>query len=268
MCDLPPGGWTAEYMWNGSTGQSLTGPICLPFPRHPREAVSFLNTVPPVGVGGNLTTAAKSPSSSAGLAVRVCGSPGLDGRVYTSELYPPPHRLDEGDTDCDVADASVFDFSSVTTCSPDETRNRLRGAEARDDEDDDEEDSEVPVLLKPSYTHNASAVQTGGGLCMQWQIPRRAPIPAEVRIGGQGKTRAPKPHRIPASAFRPIWEPAYSQVWDVTWKLAQSHYILQFWITVLSPWGHNMLVKLFCTKNIGCVWNHISVGKPLKVCSI
>ncbi|KAF4106000.1 uncharacterized protein si:ch211-67f24.7 [Onychostoma macrolepis] len=211
VCDLPPGGWTTEYMWNGSAGQSRTGPICIPFPRHPREASRFLNPVPPVGVGGNLTTAAKSQSSSAGLAVRVCGSPGLDGRVYTSELYPPPHRLDEGDTDCDVGDASVFDFSSVTTCSPDETLNRLRGAEAHDDEDDDEEDSEVPVLLKPSYTHNASAVQAGGGLCMPWQIPRRAPIPAEVRIGAQGKTRAPKPHRVHASAFRPIWDPTYSQ---------------------------------------------------------
>uniref|UniRef100_A0A9J7XBS9 Si:ch211-67f24.7 n=1 Tax=Cyprinus carpio carpio TaxID=630221 RepID=A0A9J7XBS9_CYPCA len=211
MCDLPPGGRNAEYMWNGSAGQCHTVPICVPFPRHPREAGCFLKPVPAVGVGGNLTTAAKSQRSSAGLAVRVCGSPGLNGRVYTSELYPPPHRLDDGDTDCDVADASVFDFSSVTTCSPDETLNRLRGAEACDDEDDDEEDSKVPVLLKPSYTHNASAVQPGGGLCMAWQIPRRAPIPAEVRIGGQGKTLAPKPHRIPASAFRPIWDPTYSQ---------------------------------------------------------
>lgn len=212
MCALPPGGWTTEYMWNGSAGQSPTGPICIPFPRHPREVGRFLNPGPPVGVGGNLTTAAKSQSSSAGLAVRVCGSPGLDGRVYTSDLCPPPPRLDDGDTDCDVADASMFDFSSVTTCSPDETLNRLRGVEARDDEDDDEEDSEVPVLLKPSYTHNTSAVQAGGSLCMPWQIPRRAPIPAEVRIGMQGKTRAPKPHRIPASAFRPIWDPIYSQV--------------------------------------------------------
>ncbi|KAL0178308.1 hypothetical protein M9458_027202, partial [Cirrhinus mrigala] len=198
-------------MWNGNARQSHTGPICVPFPRHPREAGLFLNPVPPVGVGGNHTSAAKSHSSSAGLAVRVCGSPGLDGRVYTSDLYPPPNRLDDGDTDCDVADASVFDFSSVTTCSPDETLNRLRGVEARDDEDDDEEDSEVPVLLKPSYTHNTSAVQPGGSVCMPWQIPRRAPIPAEVRIGTQGKTRAPKPHRIPASAFRPIWDPTYSQ---------------------------------------------------------
>ncbi|XP_042593282.1 uncharacterized protein LOC122139459 [Cyprinus carpio] len=198
-------------MCGGSAGQCHTVPICVPFPRHPREAGCFLKPVPAVGVGGNLTTAAKSQRSSAGLAVRVCGSPGLNGRVYTSELYPPPHRLDDGDTDCDVADASVFDFSSVTTCSPDETLNRLRGAEACDDEDDDEEDSKVPVLLKPSYTHNASAVQPGGGLCMAWQIPRRAPIPAEVRIGGQGKTLAPKPHRIPASAFRPIWDPTYSQ---------------------------------------------------------
>ncbi|XP_048061629.1 uncharacterized protein LOC125277304 isoform X3 [Megalobrama amblycephala] len=215
MCALPPGGWTTEYMWNGSAGQSPTGPICVPFPRHPREVGRFLNPGPPVGVGENLTTAAKSQSSSAGLAVRVCGSPGLDGRVYTSDLCPPPPRLDDGDTDCDVADASMFDFSSVTTCSPDETLNRLRGVEARDDEDDDEEDSEVPVLLKPSYTHNTSAVQAGGSLCMPWQIPRRAPIPAEVRIGMQGKTRAPKPHRIPTSAFRPIWDPIYSQG-DVT----------------------------------------------------
>ncbi|XP_042625251.1 uncharacterized protein LOC122147276 [Cyprinus carpio] len=216
ICDLTPGGRNAEYMWNGSAGQSHKGPICVPFARHPREAGRFLNPVPPVGVGGNLTTAANSQSSSAGLAVRVCGSPGLDGRIYTSDLYPPSHRLDDGDTDCDVADASIFDFSSVTTCSPDETLNRLRGAEARDDEDDDdEEDSEVPVLLKPSYTHNSSAVQTGGSLCMQWQIPRRAPIPAEVCIGAQGKTLAPKPHRIPVSAFRPIWDPTYSQG-DVT----------------------------------------------------
>ncbi|XP_016090798.1 uncharacterized protein [Sinocyclocheilus grahami] len=208
ICDLTPGGWTAEYMWNGSAGKS---PICAPFARHPREAGRFPNPVPPVGVEGNLTAAAKSQSSSAGLAVRVCGSPGLDGRIYTSDQYPLSHRLDDGDTECDVADASVFDFSSVTTCSPDETLNQLRGAEAGDDEDDDEEDSEVPVLLKPSYTHNASAMQAGGSLCMQWQIPRRAPIPAEVWIGAQGKTRAPKPHRMPTSAFRPIWDPTYSQ---------------------------------------------------------
>ncbi|KAK7140514.1 hypothetical protein R3I94_012953 [Phoxinus phoxinus] len=215
ICELPLRGWTTEYKWNGSAGQSHMGPICAPFVCHPREAGRFLNPGPPVDVGGNLTTAAKSQSSSAGLAVRVCGSPGLDGRVYTSDLCPPPPRLDDGDTDCDVADASVFDFSSVTTCSPDETLNRLRGAEAHDDEDEDEEDNEVPVLLKPSYTHKTSAVQTGGSLFMPWQIPRRAPIPAEVRIGIQGKTRAPKPHRIPASAFRPIWEPIYSQS-DVT----------------------------------------------------
>ncbi|XP_059373169.1 uncharacterized protein LOC132110508 [Carassius carassius] len=212
VCDLTPGGWIAEYMWNGSAGQSHTGPICVPFARHSRGG-RFLNTVPPVGVGGNLTTADKSKSSSAGLAVR--GSPGLNGRIYTSDLYPPSQRLDDGDTDCDVADASIFDFSSVTTCSPDETLNRLRGVEARDDEDNDEENSEVPVLLKPSYTHNSSALQTGGSLCLQWQIPRRAPIPAEVCIGAQGKTHAPKPHRILASAFRPIWDPTYSQG-DVT----------------------------------------------------
>ncbi|XP_003199789.2 uncharacterized protein si:ch211-67f24.7 isoform X1 [Danio rerio] len=211
VCELPPAGWRSEYIWNGSAGQSHSGPICIPFARHPRESAHFLNPGPPAGIGGNLTTTAKNQSSSAGLAVRVCGSPGLDGRVYTSDLYPPAHRLEDGDTDCDVADASVFDFSSVTTCSPDETLSRLRGAVAHEDEEDDEEDSQVPVLLKPSYTHNNSAVQASGGLWMPWQIPRRAPIPAEVRIGVQGKTRGPKPHRIPATAFRPIWDPNYSQ---------------------------------------------------------
>lgn len=212
MCELPPAGWSAEYIWNSIAGQSHSGPICVPFACHPRETTHFLNPGPPAGIGGNLSTAAKNQSSSAGLAVRVCGSPGLDGRVYTSDLYPSAHRLEDGDTDCDVADASVFDFSSVTTCSPDETLTRLRGAVAHEDEEDDEEDSQVPVLLKPSYAHNTSAVQASGGLWMPWQIPRRAPIPAEVRIGVQGKTRGPKPHRIPASAFRPIWDPNYSQV--------------------------------------------------------
>lgn len=206
ICEPPPAGWTAQYMWNGRGCQSHAGPVCAPFPHHPIEPRQFLNPGP---IGGNLPTAVKSPNSSANLAVRVCGSPGLDGRVYTSD--PPPHRLDDGDTDCDLGDASVFDFSSVTTCSPDETLERLRRAEACDEEDD-EEDSEIPVLLKPSYTHNTATVQTGGSLCMPWQIPRRVPIPSEVRIAGQGKTRNPKVPRIPTSAFRPIWGPTYTQV--------------------------------------------------------
>ncbi|XP_057198678.1 uncharacterized protein LOC130559548 isoform X2 [Triplophysa rosa] len=209
ICEPPPGSWTAQYMWNGRGRQNHASPACAPFPHHPIEPSRFLNPGPPVG--GTLPTAVKSPNSSANLAVRVCGSPGLDGRVYTSD--PPPHRLDDGDTDCDLADTSVFDFSSVTTCSPDETLERLRRAEACDEEDD--EDSEIPVLLKPSYTHNTATVQTGGSLCMPWQIPRRVPIPSGVRIAGQGKTRNPKVPRIPTSAFRPIWDPTYSQG-DVT----------------------------------------------------
>lgn len=213
LCEPPPGGWTAQYMWNSRGCQNHTRPVCAPFPHHSIESSRFLNPGPPVGVGGNLaTTTIKSPNS-ANLAIRVCGSPGLDGRIYTSD--PPPHRLDDGDTDCDLAEASVFDFSSVTTCSPDDTMERLRRAEACDEEDE-EEDSEIPVLLKPSYTHNTATAQTGGSLCMPWQIPRRVPIPSEVRIGGQEKTRNPKVPRIPTSAFRPIWDPTYSQVWNVT----------------------------------------------------
>ncbi|KAA0718186.1 hypothetical protein E1301_Tti001220 [Triplophysa tibetana] len=208
ICEPPPGSWSAQYMWNGRGRQKHE--VCAPFSHHPIEPSRFLN--PGLPVGGNLPTAVKSPNSSDNLAVRVCGSPGLDGRLYTSD--PPPHRLDDGDTDCDLADASVFDFSSVTTCSPDETLERIRRAEACDEEND-EEDSEIPVLLKPSYTHNTATMQTGGSLCMPWQIPRRVPIPSEVRIAGQGKTRNPKVPRIPTSAFRPIWDPAYSQG-DVT----------------------------------------------------
>nr|XP_055025324.1 uncharacterized protein LOC129415385 [Misgurnus anguillicaudatus] len=218
MCEPPSSGWTAQHMWDGSTQQSHTGPVCVPFPpfpHHPLETGRFLNPEQSAGEEGKLTTAVRSPNASAGLAVRVCGSPGLDGRVYTSD--PPPHRHDDGDTDCDLADASVFDFSSVTTCSPDDTLRRLRGAEACDDEEGDDEDSEIPVLLKPSYTHNSGAVQAGGSLCMPWQIPRRVPIPSEVRTGLQGKTRNPKIHRTPISShpstidFRPIWGPTYSQ---------------------------------------------------------
>ncbi|XP_051503316.1 uncharacterized protein LOC127411646 [Myxocyprinus asiaticus] len=210
MCEMPPGGWTAEYMWDCNSRQSHTGPIHVPFAHHPRDRSHFFNPGPPVGEGRSLTTAPRSPTSSAGLAVHVCGSPGLDGRVYTSDVYPPPNRIEDVDTDCDLGDASVFDFSSVTTCSPDETLNRLRGAEARDDVVDDEKDSEIPVLLKPSYTLNASSMQAGGSLCMPWQIPRWVPIPSEVRIKVPGKTQAPKSHRMP-SAFRPIWDPTYSQ---------------------------------------------------------
>ncbi|TRY56436.1 hypothetical protein DNTS_025706 [Danionella cerebrum] len=203
--DPSSSGWHTQFTWTGRGGHTVNeaGPVCVPFPRDPRN---FLNPE------GTLNSMANRQRSPGGLTVRVCGSPGLDGRVYTGDRLARPIRLDDGDTDCDVGDASMFDFSSETTCSPDDPLNRLRREEARDEE---EEDSEVPVLLKPSYAHSSPAMQPGTGVFMPWQIPRRAPIPAEVRIGAQGKNRAQKSHRIPQSAFRPIWDPNYSQG-DVT----------------------------------------------------
>ncbi|KAJ8289686.1 hypothetical protein GJAV_G00004150 [Gymnothorax javanicus] len=99
-----------------------------------------------------------------------------DGRFLCSvaqdlEAAPPPSTTAQGpgshnvkgsfqdcDTDLDdLGDTSVFDYSSVTSCSPDGTL-QMRELEAiledgladEKDEDEEEEDSQVPVLLKPS----------------------------------------------------------------------------------------------------------------------
>lgn len=183
---------------------------CRPVPtRRPQNL--FLNPVTP----GELPASVQVLKSPSGLAERLCGSPGPDGRVCRSDSYALPQRIDEADTDADVGDASVFDYSSVTTCSPDDTLE-LRGRD--EDEDDDEEDSEIPVLLKPSYTHAhthaGGGLQREGSVCTRWQIPRAAPLPPEVCVAGSGMGRRTTKQRrkIPTGAFRPIWDTPFKQV--------------------------------------------------------
>lgn len=100
----------------------------------------------------------------------------------------------------EIGEASVFDYSSVTTCSPDDTLElhgngleRSNGTEesrGEDEEDEeDEEDSQIPVLLKPSYTLprlkpsgqrpplSPRLAHRDGAVCTRWQIPRAAPNP-------------------------------------------------------------------------------------------
>lgn len=180
---------------------------CRPVPaRRPQNL--FLNP----GAPGELPASIPTLKSPSGLAERLCGSPGPDGRVCRSDAYALPQRIDDADTDADVGDASVFDYSSVTTCSPDDTLE-LRGRD-EDEEDDEEEDSEIPVLLKPSYTHAAGGLQREGSVCSRWQIPRAAPLPPEVCVAGSGTGRRTTKHRrkIPTGAFRPIWDAPFKQV--------------------------------------------------------
>ncbi|KAI4881153.1 hypothetical protein NFI96_003977 [Prochilodus magdalenae] len=207
---LPAPSWLQGCTWDCQAEECCAVPLCMPAPRRPQQLL--LNPGAPALLGDlqNL----KSPS---GLAERLCGSPGPDGRVCRSDLYSLPQRIDDGDTDADLGDASVFDYSSVTTCSPDDTLGMSGGggAESRDDEDD-EEDSEIPVLLKPSYTGHSSGStansQREGSVCMRWQIPRAAPLPPELPIEGSGTgSRTKTLRRIPATAFRPIWDSPYKQ---------------------------------------------------------
>ncbi|XP_031703241.1 uncharacterized protein LOC116383482 [Anarrhichthys ocellatus] len=130
------------------------------------------------------------------------------------------HSLEDCETDQD--DTSAFDYSSVTSCSPDATlRRETTGSNSSEDE---EEDSQVPVLLKPSCSQQQSReVPRERTMCLRWQIPRLTPHPplrhaAGPRVDGPtpclvssyGKrlvnVRKGSPPLHPKSAFRPIWD--------------------------------------------------------------
>ncbi|KAG9274986.1 rho guanine nucleotide exchange factor 33 [Astyanax mexicanus] len=213
VCDqLPSSSWPEGCSWDCRAGECPLMPLFMPTVRQPQQLL--LNPCAPSMVGDLPGTAAQSLKSPSRLVERLCGSPGPDGRVCRSDLYSLPQRIDEGDTDADLGDASVFDYSSVTTCSPDDTLE-LRG-ESREDEDD-EEDSEIPVLLKPSCSHSHPSGSTPnsqreGSVCMRWQIPRAAPLPPEVPVGGSGTlSRTKTLRRVPTGAFRPIWDAPYRE---------------------------------------------------------
>ncbi|XP_076831342.1 rho guanine nucleotide exchange factor 33 isoform X2 [Brachyhypopomus gauderio] len=116
LCEQrPPGGWTEDCMWDGRGGECRPVPLCMPTARRPQQLL--VNS----GAGCSGVRGAEAQKSPSGLAERLCGSPGPDGRVCRSDVYSLPQRIDDGDTDADLGDASVFDYSSVTTCSPDNT---------------------------------------------------------------------------------------------------------------------------------------------------
>ncbi|XP_044231396.1 uncharacterized protein LOC122998531 [Thunnus albacares] len=143
----------------------------------------------------------------------------------TNELEAPHanHSLDDCETDQD--DTSAFDYSSVTSCSPDGTlRRETMGSNSGEDE---EEDSQVPVLLKPSLSQQQQQQSRDAPrertVCLRWQIPRLTPHPPLRNPAGQcvdgptpclvssyGKrlvsVRKGSPPLHPKSAFRPIWD--------------------------------------------------------------
>ncbi|XP_062296815.1 uncharacterized protein si:ch211-67f24.7 [Scomber scombrus] len=140
----------------------------------------------------------------------------------TNELEAPHanQSLDDGETDPD--DTSAFDYSSVTSCSPDGTlRREMMGSNSGEDE----EDSQVPVLLKPSYSQQQQSrdAPRERTVCLRWQIPRLTPHPplrtpagqcaerlAPCLVSSYGKrlvsVRKGSPPLHPKSAFRPIWD--------------------------------------------------------------
>ncbi|XP_063353823.1 uncharacterized protein si:ch211-67f24.7 [Pelmatolapia mariae] len=141
----------------------------------------------------------------------------------TNELEAPRtnHSLEDCETDPD--DTSAFDYSSVTSCSPDGTlRREMTGSNSGEDE---EEDSQVPVLLKPSYSQQQQVKETPRErtVCLRWQIPRLTPHPplrnpsgphmdgpTPCLVSSYGKrlvsVRKGSPPLHPKSAFRPIWD--------------------------------------------------------------
>ncbi|XP_028839929.1 uncharacterized protein LOC114792493 [Denticeps clupeoides] len=157
------------------------------------------------------------------------------------EIYHMNRHLLDFETDAeDLGDTSVFDYSSVTSCSPDDTLDQQShgrgGEESREDEEEEEEDSQIPVLLKPSYTHprlQSNAPRTHshreGTVCTRWQIPRAAQDPAAhthlqrvLEFGGgervclaagasEARQGAVKMQRQLSRAFRPIWDQPYRQ---------------------------------------------------------
>ncbi|XP_019953501.2 rho guanine nucleotide exchange factor 33 [Paralichthys olivaceus] len=151
----------------------------------------------------------------------------------TNELDAPCGNRSLEDCETDPDDTSAFDYSSVTSCSPDGTLRRdMTGSNSGEEEEEEEEDedSQVPVLLKPSYNQQQSReAPRERTVCLRWQIPRVTPHPPLRRDAGScvdGQTpclvssygkrlvsvRKGSPPLHPKSAFRPIWDDPSKQV--------------------------------------------------------
>ncbi|XP_034050967.1 uncharacterized protein LOC117531884 [Thalassophryne amazonica] len=135
-------------------------------------------------------------------------------------------HINREDCETDPDDTSAFDYSSVTSCSPEGTLCREMIGSISEEE---EEDSQVPVLLKPSYSQQPSSEPPRERMvCLRWQIPRLTPHPplkntagpctdvTPCAIGSYGKrvvsVRKGSPPLHPKSAFRPIWDDPSKQV--------------------------------------------------------
>ena len=145
---------------------------------------------------------------------------------------PRANRDPEDSCETDPDDTSAFDYSSVTSCSPESTLRMgmapsASGEEEEDEEEEEEEDSQVPVLLKPtcSQQQQRDTLPRERTVCVRWQIPRLTPHPplrnpaeglTPCLVKSQGKRLvsirkgSPPLHR--KSAFRPIWDDPARQV--------------------------------------------------------
>eukprot|EP00066_Takifugu_rubripes_P024129 XP_011613395.1 PREDICTED: uncharacterized protein LOC105417972 [Takifugu rubripes] len=126
------------------------------------------------------------------------------------------------DVETDLDDTSAFGDSSVTSCSPDGTLCREEVISGQEEEEE-EEDSQVPVLLRPSYSQQREGSRERS-VCLRWQIPRVTPHPPLRNAAGPPCTTAATPCLVssrgkrlvsirtgspplhPKSAFRPIWD--------------------------------------------------------------
>lgn len=141
--------------------------------------------------------------------------------LEASRTNPGP---EDGETDPE--DTSAFDYSSVTSCSPDGTLRR-EVEESISGEYEEEEDSQVPVLLKPSGCQPpAKEAAREKTVCLRWQIPRQTPHPPlgyptadgppPCLLSSFGKrlvsVRKGSPPLHLKSAFRPIWDDPTKQV--------------------------------------------------------
>ncbi|KAL4656226.1 hypothetical protein GN956_G6395 [Arapaima gigas] len=113
----------------------------------------------------------------------------------------------DGDTDQeDFGNTSVFDYSSVTSCSPDGTfdMGAKAGEEARcvpgrGNVSDSETDSQVPVLLKPSQRPSSPSGEASP--CPRWQVPR---------VSQEHSVTKNLPHS-PGRTFKITWDKSFKQ---------------------------------------------------------
>ncbi|XP_036397672.1 uncharacterized protein LOC118786609 [Megalops cyprinoides] len=214
--------------------------ILLPF-SSPHHTVS-------TGCGGtgSFLLAAADPAVGKGT-----GSAGQSLPPAEGVCFPEPRYMKGASDDCDtdlddLGDTSVFDYSSVTSCSLDgtlEMKNRAAGEgggdpedgssteeEDEEEEEEEEEDSQVPVLLKPTHgqTKPLQAVLRAGSVCLKGQVSGVPPHPppgkpstahANQPTPGPGvttgnrlsSTQKPSSQHLPIRAIRTISKESLQQ---------------------------------------------------------